>query len=238
MRKLNLSHDFKITLAIITIVVALVLFFQVKACIVGGRDAKISKLEGELVAAEVAAVKVKADNKTAIDKMGVALERLEGEVATKNATILEYVKRDEAIIPTEIVDTPAEGQNWEQIAGVNAQAAREWREKYYESQKVIKDLGLPIEIGRDPDGKMLYRYPYDSITYKLDQRYLLAADQRDKALESLALTENLNRIQKSVIVQKDKKIAGLKLGKTIERVIAWPLAVVGGIKIGQAIFGL
>ncbi len=233
-----MKQNLKTIAIILGLILALVVFFQVSSCIKARNIAKVSRLEGELKAATDQADKTKADNKIAVDEMREEIRKQEIAIAAKNKTILELVKKDEMIIPTEIVNTPEEGQDWEKIAGINAQAAREWREKYYNAQETIRELGVPIEIGRDPQGKMLYRYPPDSVTWKLNAKYLLSEERAKKLQQNLDLTENLNRIQKSVIVEKDKENARLKLGKTVTSFITYPLAIFGAVKIGQAFLGI
>ena len=233
-----MKHDIKIIIVIIGVVIALVLFFQVKGCIKARNIAKTSKLEGQLEAITAEAEKEKAANLAAIEEMEGEISTLSDVILEKNKVILELQKEDEIIIPTEVIDTPGEGENWEEVAANNAAAAREWETKYYKAQEIIAELGIPISIGADPEtGEELFRYPYDSVTYKLNEKYLLAAAQRDRYKQNWETAENLLAIEREVSGNKDKQIARLKLGKTAERILTLPLAVYGGFKIGQAIFG-
>ena len=221
-----MKHDIKIIIVIIGVVIALVLFFQVKGCIKARNIAKTSKLEGQLEAI------------TAEAEMEGEISTLSDVILEKNKVILELQKEDEIIIPTEVIDTPGEGENWEEVAANNAAAAREWETKYYKAQEIIAELGIPISIGADPEtGEELFRYPYDSVTYKLNEKYLLAAAQRDRYKQNWETAENLLAIEREVSGNKDKTIARLKLGKTVERIVTIPLSIYGGFKLGQAIFG-
>ena len=233
-----MKHDIKIIIVIIGVVIALVLFFQVKGCIKARNIAKTSKLEGQLEAITAEAEKEKAANLAAIEEMEGEISTLSDVILEKNKVILELQKEDEIIIPTEVIDTPGEGENWEEVAANNAAAAREWETKYYKAQEIIAELGIPISIGADPEtGEELFRYPYDSVTYKLNEKYLLAAAQRDRYKQNWETAENLLAIEREVSGNKDKTIARLKLGKTVERIVTIPLSIYGGFKLGQAIFG-
>ena len=233
-----MKQDLKIIIGIVGIAVILVLFFQVKGCIQEKSLAKISKLEGQLEALTAEAEKEKAANLVAIEEMEGEISTLSDIILEKNKAILDLQKEDEIIIPTEVIDTPGEGENWEEVAANTAAAAREWETKYYKAQEIIAELGIPISIGVDPvTGKELFQYPYVSVTYKLNEKFLLAAAQRDRYKQNWETAENLLAIEREVSGNKDKQIARLKLGKTAERIITVPLSIYGGFKIGQAIFG-
>lgn len=130
-------------------------------------------------------------------------------------------------------------------------------EKYREEIK-IKDSELEELKGQfslideeDKDGQILnLRLQVGNLETQLDkalkgweaaeakavgwERAFNLKDDYCKKLEAqLEMKDNLLKIAESVIYAKDKEIRGMKISKTIERVITWPIAGYGVFKVFQ-----
>lgn len=227
----------KLPLIIIGLILILVIVMQIRSCVNENRIAVSSELEGRLQALTEEAEKEKEESQKAIQEMQKEIDNLTIGIQDKNQTIVDLQKETEEIEPTPIIEEPEPGEDWETIAKQNAKAAREWKDKYYKAEKLIKELGVPIPDGTYPiTGEPRFRYPHGSVTHGLYTQYLLAAGQRDLYKKQLKTKDNLLAIGKKVVKDKDKEIARLKVGKTIERIITWPLAGYGAFKLVQGVF--
>jgi len=66
-----------------------------------------------------------------------------------------------------------------------------------------------------------------------ERAFNLKDDYCKKLEAQLEMKDNLLKIAESVIYAKDKEIRGMKISKTIERVITWPIAGYGVFKVFQ-----
>ena len=209
----------KLPLIIIGVVIALVIFFQVKSCITENNIAKISKLEGRLVALteeaekekqELRQLKKESDDrieilKGAISELTEKTQEYREEIETKDSE-LKGLKSQFSLIAEEDKDG--------QILNLQAQVSN-----------------LEIQLTKAVKG-------WDAAEAKAVgwEKAFNLKDGYCAELEAyLETKDNLLRIAKEVNTQKDKKIARLKLGKTVERIIVYPFAGYGAFKLVQGV---
>lgn len=214
-----MKHDLKIILWIIGIVIALVIFFQVKACIIEQNIAKISKLEGKLEVLTEEAEKEKEALKQQKEAVEEQVKILKGAISELTEKTQEYRTEIETKdgelkdLKTQFTLINEEDKDG-QILNLQAQVSN-----------------LEIQLTKAVKG-------WDVAEAKAVgwERAFNLKDEYCKELEAyLETKDNLLRIAKEVNTQKDKKIARLKLGKTIERIIVYPFAGFGAFKLVQGV---
>jgi len=220
----KMKHDIKIPLMIIGAVVILAIILNIRACIKENRVEAVAELQGQFDAYKTQMEKQKVGlegEKEAIGKeaknLSISVTELKKENEAKEAKIknksmeVEELKRKFDLIPID--------ESGEQVLNLQKQVGLLERE-IKEKDDLIK--GFKAELMETRKWEVMYNRQSEYIV-KLEKQLLAV--------------ENLLKISEEINDKQAKQIGRLKTSKRINQIVAYPLAIFGGYKLGQAILG-
>jgi len=210
----------KLPLIIIGLILVLVIVLQIRSCVNERRITDISELEGRYKAFTEEAEKEKEELQQQKKEVEKQIEILKGAVLDLTEKTKEY-KEQIKTKDNELRDLKT------QFSLID------------EEDKDGQILNLKAQVGNLETQLSKAMEGWDAAEAKAVgwKKALDLKDEYCKKLEKqIGIKDNLIKISESVNRDKDKKIASLKLGKTIERIITWPLAGYGAFKFVQGVF--
>jgi chromosome segregation ATPase len=209
----------KIPLLVVGIALLLVMTIQIRSCINENRIADISRLQGLYEGIKAQAEKEKEELKQQKSKV-------EEQVEILKQAIIGLEKR-EVELHMDIEQKASELKELKQKFSLINQSDKDAQILNLQAQVGNLEIQLKGALGGWSDAEA--RATGWKRAYELKDKYCQSLE------EQLRKRDDLLRIGEELAMSKDKQIGRLKFGKTIERLVTWPLSAYAIFKIGQGV---